>query len=92
MSFGYDTVGRRVSRSDALGNTNTTVFDAAGRAVAMVNPLGFTRTNVFDAANRLVAHSRPIREYEFDDLRRGEPADREREPARIRLVERVRRG
>lgn len=45
----FDARGNRVSVTDALGATRTTVYDAAGRfAVAAVDPLGATTTAIWD--------------------------------------------
>ena len=66
----YDTFGRRVSMSDALGRTTRFTYDAHGNVLTTTRPDGVTTGNAYDAKDRLLSTTDALGQttrYAYDD-------------------------
>ena len=59
--FGYDGENRRISVTDALGNTTTFSRDGAGRMTKLTDGNGHTTTYTYDADGNVLTETRRSR-------------------------------
>lgn len=72
--FGYDSSGRLISISNALGQTATKEYDAIGRISKISAPSGISTMFSYDALDRVVAAQMPddVVQIQYNDALRSE--------------------
>ncbi|MEM9701761.1 MAG: hypothetical protein AAF907_04895, partial [Planctomycetota bacterium] len=73
MEYEYDSLGRRITTTDPLNHSSSTVYNDAGQAISMTDREGDTSTRDYDPIGRLAKSTDPLgnaTSYGYDDAGR----------------------